>query len=1825
MIATKEVAARHKSGSDDPTGLGRWTSILTGGREGYNVRYVCVYNPVAPSTASVNGSYRQQQRYYQRLNNFNDPFHLLQKDLCAALESWLGDGEHIFLMLDANQDIRSGPLAQAFKDLGLNEGILSRHSDLQPPVPTQQLGSKPIDGFFTTLDLTHCQSGYLAFGEGFGSDHRLAWMDIPFEVAFGHNPPNLYHLDPSRLSLQDPRVVAKYHSKVLEGYESKRVFDKLDDLSALVETHAPLSAIITLYDEIALSTRRIRKKVEEQLRKLHMGKHPWSPDIQLWMDTRKLWTNVIKLRLRMKISKKKIRRQMKRLDITDALEVTLREAQIRRDSAQKEWLTAIKNAPDLRKTWLESLSQARAEKNGTTAEAELKQLKHKEKQRDAARRRRAITGKGSDKAKTTKMFYSVLDPATGEVLSKVECNDQDTMGQAGVRENETRMTRALQSCFSQSPLLDDFGNLADTDAADAVLAGTYDPPPGINQFAKRLLDEMRIPAAAVPISPEDLDWSPEDVARAWRSQRLNTSAEPTGLSFAHLIVGSTDPSIAAVDAVLHNLPFKLGFSPKSWQIITDVAILKSKGVYDVEKMRTIMLLDTYYNMNNKRLGRLIMEQSEKHGQIPGEQYGSRNLHCAPDLGLNKTLIFDISRMKRWAIALLPFDASQCYDRMHHVPTSLAIRSTGVPAEPVHSTFATLQEATHHVATAYGVSTQSYGGSQRRAQGLQPPQGTGQGSGKAPAAHNIAAAKPVQILRKMGLALQFLAAFTLTAVVLACLQYVDDTDQGVSGPNELTVGEDIPDRAQQAADVWEGCLNATGGAINLAKSCWYLIDYKWSGTAWSYRKIADVKGEVKVRDIDGQTKTLPRKEPSESVKSLGMFPAPDGNTAAQVAHLRTKGKAFASRIRGKGKKLRNDVWITTQTTIMKTFEYPMRAICLTKKDWAKVMPTVLQAAKQKSGYSKHFPNAVLYGPKEFLGLGMKDPWVTQELKHLEALWEKATCMDISGQLIQQEFEALRMELGTPDPITDHHFALFGGCTTQCWMKTLWQSCEDFNVKFDDPFFKPKLQRHGDQFLMHAFATEFPPKELAILNQCRMFLRVLTLADISSADGQALHAYSYDGIQRAPHLHRYGWPRQPPKLPPTHWNLWRHALDTCFRKTYASAGDISLENPLGPWLVDPLRIWPWLLNKDTNRLYHREGLMFQEYAPADHAVNLRNIPYIKVERIDRHSPDPNLRPVYKLPPGTYLVVDAFRHRLPDRKWIGFPYDATGPPPDPQDARPTTLAGALDLLPASDRWAVQHLYSADEGRSIAKEIIKGTAIAVSDGSYKDNFGTSAFIFHAPTTGARLTGRNCIPGAPEDQSAHRSEVGGIVGMAVALHLLCNIYDITDGKIILGLDGKSALNSASSKWDPKCQKTDFDILWEARKQLAALPITVEFKWVEGHQDDKPLMNLPADLHTGSRQHHGCLDNWAKLNIEADLKARDFWDRHHQRPVPNCKFTHERMAVTLNGQKLAQFRLNHLYQAVKEPEIKRHWHRREAHLRNEPITDTEWDDMWQMTSWKPHGKAFRTLPMGKQRWITKHATGFCGVGRVLLRNQWQDHSECPRCGQDNEDTIHVLRCPQARANTQWNTCMETFSAWMDSNHTNLELSRWIKLRLGQWRRGATLTPVLSNPHVRRAIRDQDRLGWWQFLLGRIPKSMVDAQAHHLQRSRPVRRIEPWSKGLILQVWEISFAMWSHRNVELHGETLTPQQASQLDSLRQSIRDEFTKGPDTLLPRDRWFLLEEQKDWALKQTLPQSRRWLETVQLSRHAHAGRQAQPDSDLARQQSALRSWLGTAAPPRA
>jgi hypothetical protein len=54
-------------------------------------------------------------------------------------------------------------------------------------------------------------------------------------------------------------------------------------------------------------------------------------------------------------------------------------------------------------------------------------------------------------------------------------------------------------------------------------------------------------------------------------------------------------------------------------------------------------------------------------------------------------------------------------------------------------------------------------------------------------------------------------------------FVDDTDLIITSQNPDDTDADVAIRMQQALDLWEGGIRATGGAI--VPENWYLIDFK----------------------------------------------------------------------------------------------------------------------------------------------------------------------------------------------------------------------------------------------------------------------------------------------------------------------------------------------------------------------------------------------------------------------------------------------------------------------------------------------------------------------------------------------------------------------------------------------------------------------------------------------------------------------------------------------------------------------------------------------------------------------------------------------------------------------------------------------------------------------------------------------------------------------------------------------------------------------------------------------------------------------------------------
>ena len=138
--------------------------------------------------------------------------------------------------------------------------------------------------------------------------------------------------------------------------------------------------------------------------------------------------------------------------------------------------------------------------------------------------------------------------------------------------------------------------------------------------------------------------------------------------------------------------------------------------------------------------------------------------------------------------------------------------------------------------------------------------------------------------------------------------------------------------------------------------------------------------------------------------------------------------------------------------------------------------------------------------------------------------------------------------------------------------------------------------------------------------------------------------------------------------------------------------------------------------------------------------------------------------------------------------------------------------------DRYA-----SSDNGTTIVEAIRQSQAIVVCDGSYKEGFGTAAYILEGSTSHNRLVAVNVIPGLTMDQSSYRSELAGLYGVVAMVQLICKQYMVTSRVIEVGCDSSSALNhvfGSGHHFEANVKQADYDLLSALRVMIAKSPTT---------------------------------------------------------------------------------------------------------------------------------------------------------------------------------------------------------------------------------------------------------------------------------------------------------------------------------------------------------------------------------------------------------------------
>jgi len=137
----------------------------------------------------------------------------------------------------------------------------------------------------------------------------------------------------------------------------------------------------------------------------------------------------------------------------------------------------------------------------------------------------------------------------------------------------------------------------------------------------------------------------------------------------------------------------------------------------------------------------------------------------------------------------------------------------------------------------------------------------------------------------------------------------------------------------------------------------------------------------------------------------------------------------------------------------------------------------------------------------------------------------------------------------------------------WLSLLWEFLTYAKLQYhaSNIFWTPNKQRENDSFLMEFFLTI--TKNISILkaiNRCRVYLQLILVSDIATADGRKLLPEVKQG-SIPDWRSSLKWPHQgrPSK---TDWNVWSQLLET------------------GNHLIRPLGRWDSCTHQEWDSYYH-----------------------------------------------------------------------------------------------------------------------------------------------------------------------------------------------------------------------------------------------------------------------------------------------------------------------------------------------------------------------------------------------------------------------------------------------------------------------------------------------------------------------------------------------------------------------------------------------------------------------------------------------------------------
>jgi hypothetical protein len=239
----------------------------------------------------------------------------------------------------------------------------------------------------------------------------------------------------------------------------------------------------------------------------------------------------------------------------------------------------------------------------------------------------------------------------------------------------------------------------------------------------------------------------------------------------------------------------------------------------------------------------------------------------------------------------------------------------------------------------------------------------------------------------------------------------------------------------------------------------------------------------------------------------------------------------------------------------------------------------------------FPHAILFGGARFGGFGLPNLYTAQGYGQLKVLVEHLKLADETGQLIRISLSHLQIHIGSVTPVLRLAFAPYAKWIDNSWLTSICKHATLLSIEIEigDQWIPTGSRVHDAMIMDMVLQYNFSPNSLRQINMCRLYLQVLAISDIVSADGFSLLPMAVKGERDSHRVGKLHWLQQqcPPDAVWAPWNLFLYHVSTRGR----------LHQSLGDWIVTPHQQWEWYTHLRLQSIFHfsMETKQWQEFQP------------------------------------------------------------------------------------------------------------------------------------------------------------------------------------------------------------------------------------------------------------------------------------------------------------------------------------------------------------------------------------------------------------------------------------------------------------------------------------------------------------------------------------------------------------------------------------------------------------------------------------------------------